>query len=219
MHNPPMKRITCQTRYPVAYSGRCRMSKLLKRQFKRNLARARLLDSQAILSPTPQHTGFQPNHNGLGIAELGESSQAAQTMAVYPQLPPETTEPQFVKTEFFGEVDLTFLPQFTAQGPLPEFVGGWVCAPLGSEDQHLLANVNSQGQSQNGISTTGQPQQAGEVKPSKKRRERSRSSETPKPTFRCPEPGCRKENYGSKAGLEYHKKVSVVSNVEYPAEY
>lgn len=195
------------------------MSKLLKRQFKRNLARARLLDSQATLPPVPQHIGL---HNGLGDAKhqkLGESSRAAQAMVVYPQLLPETTEPQLVKPEFFGEVDLTFLPQFTVQEPLPEFVGGWVCATPESEDQPLLANVNSQGQPGSGISTTGQPQQAGEVKPSKKRRERSQSSETQKRTFGCPEPGCAKENYGSKAGLEYHKKVSVVSNVEFPVKY
>lgn len=198
------------------------MSKLLKRQFKRNLARVRLLDSQTTPSPTPRHIGFQPNHNGLRTAEhqqLGESSQVAQTMAVCPQLPPETTEPQFVKTELFEEVDLTFLPQLAAQEPLPEFVGGWVCAPLGCEDQSPSANVNFQGRPQNGISTTGQPQQAGEVKPSGGRPGRSRSSETPKRTFRCPEPGCTKENYGSKAGLEYHKKVSVVFNVECPAKY
>lgn len=200
-------------------------------QFEQDHSRAQLADTRITHFPTHQPTNFQQNNGGFETpAEhrlSGEILQTAGSPAVQPPcwaIQPQLHDGSPATTNSSDEDDLGFQPLFVADYVLLEFQEGWEYPAFGYDSelgsgagiQTPSDNGDIHEQPQNGDIAINEHHQRIEgadnfrMDPEEHYKQAVNIREVPKLIFKCPEPGCPKE-YTTKAGLDYHTKVSAES--------
>lgn len=209
-------------------------------QFEQESSHTELVDAQIAYL---QQNNIFPNPDNFVWPETAAEHQplegilhATQPSAVYPPSAAEVVYRGPVTTYSPNGDDFVFQPLFTNNFPLHnEYVGEWMSVPFELDNgfwstvagnQTLQDNRNNHSQLQNGDTTTTEHPRVAEEKnnsgmsstPRHKREAGSPGSSKLHVVFRCLEPNCPKY-YTTKAGLDYHTRVSTSSNVACPAGY
>lgn len=199
-------------------------------QFEQGFYCSNLVDAQTAYL---QQNNLLPNPRDFILPEtaaehrpLGGTLEAAQPSAVHQTTLAWDDSPNSISGDSPNEDGLVFHPLYLndfggcGSSTLEMDDGFW---SVGSEAQTLV-DGNSHGRLQNDDTATAEyPQVAEEtnssgVSSTERRGRGVGSPRTSKLSIKCPEPDCPKY-YTTKAGLDYHKRVSTESNVVYFVKY
>lgn len=179
-----------------------------------------------------QQNNLPPNPHDFILPEtaaehrlLGGTLQMVQPSAVHQTTIPWDANPNSISGDSSNEDGLVFHPLYLndfgrcGSSTLEMDDGFW---SVGNGAQNLV-DGNSHGRLQSDDTTVEHPQATEETNSSRvssteRRGRRAGSLRTSRLSTKCPEPDCPKY-YTTKAGLDYHKRVSIESNVVYFVEY